>query len=116
MSSPANATKHTRRSLACSLLLGVLVSGVASTAQKPTVTAVVDVSKTGPPISKNLYGQFLEHGGDIVNSGVWSEMLADRKFFYPVATTAPVPPPAMGNAAGNPRAANLPTRWWAPGW
>ena len=74
----------------------------------------MDVSKTGPPISKNLYGQFLEHGGDIVNSGVWSEMLADRKFFYPVATTAPVPPPAMGNAAGNPRAANLPTRWWAP--
>ena len=114
MSSPANGTKHTRRSLACSLLLGVLVSGVPSTAQKPTVTAVVDVSKTGPPISKNLYGQFLEHGGDIVNSGVWSEMLADRKFFYPVATTAPVPPPAMGNAAGNPRAANLPARWWAP--
>ena len=29
-------------------------------------------------------------------------MLVDRKFFYPVAATAPTPPPVMGNAAGNP--------------
>ena len=40
-------------------------------------------SKRGSPISKNIYGQFLEHGGDIVNSGVWAEMLVDRKFFLP---------------------------------
>ena len=52
-----------------------------------TVNATIDTSKTGAPISKNIYGQFLEHGGDIVNTGVWSEMLVDRKFFYPVAAT-----------------------------
>jgi alpha-N-arabinofuranosidase len=74
----------------------------------------VNVAKTGAPISKNIYGMFLEHGGDIVNTGIWSEMLADRKFFYPVATAAPTPPPAMGNAAGNPRFENVPKRWWAP--
>ena len=62
------------------------------------VSATIDVSKTGAPISKNIYGQFLEHGGDIVNNGVWSEMLVDRKFFYPVATTAPTPPPVIGGA------------------
>jgi alpha-N-arabinofuranosidase len=49
-----------------------------------------------------------------VNTGVWSEMLVDRKFFYPVATTAPTPPPVMGDAAGNPRFRRTPTRWWAP--
>jgi alpha-N-arabinofuranosidase len=61
-----------------------------------------------------LYGQFLQHGGDIVNTGVWSEMLADRKFFYPVAASGPKPPPVMGNAAGNRRFNRTPTRWSAP--
>ncbi|HEV2576464.1 MAG TPA: alpha-N-arabinofuranosidase [Acidobacteriaceae bacterium] len=83
-------------------------------AQSPTVRAIVDVSRTGSTISPYLYGMFLEHGGEIVNSGLWSEMLADRKFFYPVQTAAPTPPPAMGNAAGNPRFRNIPTRWWSP--
>lgn len=82
--------------------------------QGRTVTSTIDVSKTGAPISKNIYGQFLEHGGDIVNTGVWSEMLVDRKFFYPVAAAAPTPPPVMGNAGGNPRFNRKPTRWWAP--
>jgi len=41
-------------------------------------------------------------------------MLVDRKFFYPVATSAPTPPPVIGNAAGNPRFRRVPTRWWAP--
>jgi len=82
--------------------------------QARTVNGTIDVSKTGAPISKNIYGQFLEHGGDIVNTGVWSEMLVDRKFFYPVATSAPTPPPVVGNAGGNPRFNRKPTRWWAP--
>ncbi len=94
--------------------MGVLVASALAQAPAPMLTATVDVTRTTAPISKNIYGQFLEHGGDIVNSGVWSEMLADRKFFYPVATAAPMPPPPMGNAAGNPRGANTPTRWWTP--
>lgn len=61
-----------------------------------------------------MYGQFLEHGGDIVNAGIWSEMLSDRKFYYPVATAAPKPPVVIDNAAGNPRVANIPRRWWMP--
>jgi alpha-N-arabinofuranosidase len=82
--------------------------------QSPTIHATIDASKTGAPISKHIYGQFLEHGGDIVNTGVWSEMLVDRKFFYPVAASAPVPPPVMDNAGGNPRFNRIPTRWWTP--
>jgi hypothetical protein len=45
--------------------------------------------QTGAPISKNIYGQFLEHGGDIVNTGVWSELLVERKFYYPLRPVRP---------------------------
>jgi len=102
-----------------SLILGLsvvllLVSPGLVLSETHAVSATIDVSKTGAPISKNIYGQFLEHGGDIVNNGVWSEMLVDRKFFYPVAATAPTPPPVIGGAGGNPRFRRTPTRWWAP--
>ncbi len=96
------------------LLLCFCMLPAAALSQSPVITATVDVAKTGAPISKNIYGQFLEHGGDIVNAGIWSEMLVDRKFYYPVALSAPIPQAAMGNAAGNPRSANIPTRWWTP--
>ena len=96
------------------VFLAVLLLSVVSAAQTSPVNVTIDASKTGAPISKYIYGQFLEHGGDIVNTGIWSEMLVDRKFFYPVAATAPTPPPVMGNAAGNPRFNRVPTRWWAP--
>ena len=94
----------------------LLLSGLTFPAfsQSRTIHAAIDASKTGAPISKHIYGQFLEHGGDIVNTGLWSEMLVDRKFFYPVAASAPVPPPVMSNAGGNPRFNRTPTRWWAP--
>lgn len=96
------------------LLLTLLCAAPLAPSQTPTINATIDTSKTGTPISKYIYGQFLEHGGDIVNTGVWSEMLVDRKFFYPVATSAPTPPHVIGNAGGNPRFRRTPTRWWAP--
>ncbi|MCW5942445.1 MAG: hypothetical protein KIS66_09455 [Fimbriimonadaceae bacterium] len=45
---------------------------------------VVDAAQTGPPISKYLYSQFIEHLGRCIYGGIWAEMLEDRKFFYPV--------------------------------
>jgi len=99
--------------LAAVCLPWLVLPGVASSDSR-TVNATIDISKTGAPISKNIFGQFIEHGGDIVNTGIWSEMLVDRKFFYPVAATAPTPPPVIGNAGGNPRFRRTPTRWWTP--
>ena len=55
---------------------------VSSRELKPK--AVIDVSRTGPPISKYIYGQFIEHLGQCIYNGIWAEMLEDRKFFYPV--------------------------------
>ncbi len=67
------------------LLLLAVVTGVAQTpsASQP-VSATVDASKTGPPISPYLYGQFIEHAGGLIYSSLWCEMLDDRKFYYAV--------------------------------
>ena len=46
--------------------------------------ATIDASRIGDPISKYLYGMFLEHAGSLVYRSLWSEMLDDRKFYYPV--------------------------------
>ncbi len=55
---------------------------LSKTELKPEV--VIDVSKKGEPISKYIYGQFIEHLGRCIYGGIWSEMLEDRKFCYPV--------------------------------
>ena len=49
---------------------------------KPTVT--IDAAKTREPISKYIYGQFIEHLGRCIYGGIWAEMIEDRKFFHPV--------------------------------
>ena len=39
---------------------------------------------TRAPMSKYIYGQFIEHLGRCIYGGIWAEMLEDRKFFYGV--------------------------------
>ncbi len=95
-------------------LLTVVCVAILAPAQTHPINVTIEASRTGAPISKYIYGQFLEHGGDIVNTGIWSEMLVDRKFFYPVTTAPPTPPPVVANAGGNPRFRRTPTRWWSP--
>ena len=52
-------------------------------AQKAVVT--IDADRTGQPISKYIYGQFIEHlWRCIYRGGIWAEMLNDRKFYHPV--------------------------------
>ncbi len=48
----------------------------------PSVT--IDATRTGHPISKYIYGQFIEHLGRCIYGGIWAEMLEDRKFYYPI--------------------------------
>jgi alpha-N-arabinofuranosidase len=44
----------------------------------------IDISDPGQPIEKYIYGQFIEHLGKCIYGGIWSEMVEDRKFYYPV--------------------------------
>jgi alpha-N-arabinofuranosidase len=48
------------------------------------ILVAVDAAKASDPITKYLYGGFIEHLGNLINSNLWSEMLDDRKFYYPV--------------------------------
>ena len=70
------------------LALLFLVNALAAWAQSPApvqaVIATVDATKTGPPISPYLYGQFIEHAGSLIYVNLWCEMLDDRKFYYDV--------------------------------
>ncbi|MCG3126998.1 MAG: hypothetical protein CHACPFDD_01854 [Phycisphaerae bacterium] len=50
----------------------------------PAPRITVDAAATGEPISKYIYGQFIEHLGRCIYGGIWAEMLEDRKFFHPV--------------------------------
>ncbi len=50
----------------------------------PHVT--IDAEQRGAPISKYIYGQFIEHLGRCIYGGIWAEMLEDRKFYFPITT------------------------------
>ncbi len=47
---------------------------------KPAIA--IDAAKTGEPVSKYIYGQFIEHLGRCIYGGIWAEMIEDRKFYY----------------------------------
>ncbi len=44
----------------------------------------IDATQRETPISKYIYGQFIEHLGRCVYGGIWAEMLEDRKFYFTI--------------------------------
>ena len=73
--------------LILTLCLAVVLCAAAHAADAttpPTPRITIDAAKTGQPISKYIYGQFIEHLGRCIYQGIWAEMLEDRKFFWPV--------------------------------
>lgn len=74
------------------LIVWMLVGGCLETEKKQMsddkeaerVRLQIETSRRGEPISKYIYGQFIEHLGYCIYNGIWSEMIWDRKFFYPV--------------------------------
>ncbi|MGD0077927.1 MAG: beta-L-arabinofuranosidase domain-containing protein [Sedimentisphaerales bacterium] len=61
-----------------------LARGKMPAEQETQMKIVIDVNKTSEPISKYIYGQFIEHLGRCIYGGMWAEMLEDRKFYYPI--------------------------------
>jgi alpha-L-arabinofuranosidase len=96
-------------------LLGSAAAGVAAAlprsvrAAASRIAARIDAGQTGPALSPLLFGGFLEHLRGVITDCYWSELLADRKFYYPVSSAPPAPPP---RAAGGPPGA--PPRRWQP--
>ena len=66
-------------------------SDKAEKTKSEPIVAQIDVSAQRAPMSKYMYGMFLEHlgnadVGDLIDDGLSAEVLDDRKFFYPVDT------------------------------
>jgi alpha-N-arabinofuranosidase len=89
-------------------ILAATACSVLVSADTGTVSVTIDASRTGPPISPYVYGQFLEHIGGIVNDNFWAEMLDDRKFYHPITAH----PPEAAPARPGPR--RRPERPWTP--
>ncbi len=60
-----------RWSLSLISLLLMVIATTSLTAQVQKIQLSVDVSKTGPKIDRNLFGQFAEHLGHGIYEGIW---------------------------------------------
>ena len=77
--------------------LGIIAwAGAQQDAEKPaTIVATIDARQTAPPVSKYEFGMFIEHIGPLIYRSLWSEMLDDRKFYFPI-TSQETPPQQQG--------------------
>lgn len=71
------------------IIFSTLCAGQSQATQPQTVTANVDITKTMPPVSKYEFGMFIEHIGPLIYRSLWSEMLDDRKFYFPITSKEP---------------------------
>ncbi len=70
------------------------------------LVATIDAGKIGEPISNYLYGMFLEQLANLIYRSLWSELLDDRKFYFPISS-------AEQKAAG-PSVLRMRIRKWRP--
>jgi alpha-N-arabinofuranosidase len=93
-----------RATLAVIVFLGFQACG--SQAQDPaggagaTITSNIDATQVAPQISKYLYGGFIEHGGQLMYRSLWSELIDDRKFYFPITSKEPEAPPRRAGGGG----------------
>ena len=66
----------------------------AAQAAPKTIVASIDTTRVGEPISKYEYGMFIEHIGSLIYRSLWSEMLDDRKFYFPITSKEYQAPPS----------------------
>jgi alpha-N-arabinofuranosidase len=91
-------------------LISILVTVLTGTSAGQPVAATIDAAHTGQPITKLIFGGFMEPA----TTQVWAEMLSDRKFFNEI-NSKPAASPTGGfgrrgrNAVGCPPA---PTSLW----
>jgi alpha-N-arabinofuranosidase len=65
------------RALSAPLLATTILAAPLSA---QTITATIDGTAKGTPISPLIYGMFIEHGGSLLEQGFRAELLDDLKF------------------------------------
>jgi alpha-N-arabinofuranosidase len=74
---------------ATALWLGCTVGAAAQQAEPAApdrLTVTIGTKQTAAPVSKYLYGGFIEHGGMLMYRSLWAEMIDDRKFYNPISS------------------------------
>jgi len=74
------------------------------------LNATINTQQTADPVSKYVFGSFIEHIGSTIYRSLWAELLDDRKFWFPI-TSKEEAPPAGQNARQRQRMA---LRRWLP--
>src|SRR3990172_5183849 len=74
------------------LVLALAICGVVLSAAAQELSMTIETAKQGAPIHRYVYGQFTELLFNLFEQGLWSEMLSDRKFFYPVNSSETLDP------------------------
>jgi alpha-L-arabinofuranosidase len=85
------------------IVVAAVVACLGGTAAAQSVAVSIDATKVAPPVSRLVFGGFMEPA----TTGVWAEMLADRKFFGEI-TSKPVTTPPGGFGRRGPQ------RRWLP--
>jgi alpha-N-arabinofuranosidase len=84
---------------AAALWLG-FAPAIAAQQAEPSVpdrlAVTIDTQQTAEPVSKYEFGMFIEHIGSLIYRSLWSEMLDDRKFYYPITSKEPSAAPHRG--------------------
>jgi alpha-N-arabinofuranosidase len=63
----------------------VAAQGQSTETQAPSpIVVTIDAQQTAPAVSKYEFGMFIEHIGSLIYRSLWSEMLDDRKFYFPI--------------------------------
>ena len=96
--------------IAVFILPGLARAQTEGAASPRTIVATIDTNKVSEPISKYEYGMFIEHIGPLIYRSLWSEMLDDRKFYFPIVSKDPEP---AAQAQGG-QARNRQLRKWRP--
>src|SRR6478672_5967135 len=97
---------------AAALSIGVFGARAAQEAHPGApdrLTVNIDAQKTAAPISKYLYGGFIEHIGTLIYRSLWSEMIDDRKFYFPISSKNTEQPETASGRPGR-----MPLRKWRP--
>jgi alpha-N-arabinofuranosidase len=77
-------TRFVKIIILAAVILTFTVTPAKTFAAGQPATVTIDTDQTGKPISKYIYGQFIEHLGRCIYGGIWAEMLEDRKFCFPI--------------------------------
>ncbi len=81
--------------LAAALCLACVAANGQSTETQVSspIVASIDTQQTAEPVSKYEFGMFIEHIRTLIYRSLWSEMLDDRKFYFPISSKEPDAPP-----------------------